>query len=130
VGKEGYVHRILAFATLVVLLSLSYTIATKADDAIRVGLVQMNARLYDKQYNLERAEELTREAAGRGAKIVCTPEAAVQGYARVDLPPGTSVDAPQVVAERARTVSCPVGFLRVNESSSRDGTMCSKLPSL
>ena len=98
-------HRILSFATLVVLLSLSYTIATKADDAIRVGLVQMNARLYDKQYNPERAERLTREAVGRGAKIVCTPEAAVQGYARVDLPPGTSVDAPQTVAERAKILA-------------------------
>jgi len=99
------VHRILASATLLVLLNLSHTIATKADDTIRVGLIQMNARLYDKQYNLERAEKLIREAVGRGAKIVCTPEAAVQGYARVDLPPGTSMDAPQIVAERAKILA-------------------------
>ena len=95
-------HRILASSILLLLLNLSHAIAAQADDTVRVGLIQMNARLYDKEYNLERVEKLIREAAGRGAKIVCMPEAAVQGYARVDLPPGTSLDAPQVVAERAK----------------------------
>ena len=95
-------HRILAFSILLLLLNPSHAIADKADDTVRVGLIQMNARLYDKEFNLERVEKLIREAAGRGAKMVCTPEAAVQGYARVDLPPGTSSDAPQVVAERAK----------------------------
>jgi predicted amidohydrolase len=88
-----------------VLANLSYTNAVRADDTIRVGLIQMNARLYDKEYNMGRAEKLIREAAERGAKIVCTPEAAVQGYARVELPPGTSTDAPQIVAERAKILA-------------------------
>ena len=77
----------------------------KADEAIRVGLIQMNARLYDKEYNLAQAESLIRQAAARGAKIVCTPEVAVQGYPRVELPPGTSADAPQIVAERAKILA-------------------------
>ena len=47
---------------------------------IRVGLIQMDARPYDKEYNLARAEEGIRRAASLGAEIVCTPEVAVQGY--------------------------------------------------
>jgi len=82
-------HRPFIFVTLVLLLTVMNSAETKADETIQVGLIQMNARLYDKPYNLERAEKLIREAAHRGAKIVCTPEAAVQGYARVDLPPRT-----------------------------------------
>ncbi len=73
-----------------------------AEDSVRVGLIQMNARHYDKDFNLQRAEELIRRAAARGAKIVCTPEAAVQGYVRVNLPPGTSMDDPKVSAEREK----------------------------
>ena len=87
------------------LLTVFNSADAKADETIRVGLIQMNARLYDKDYNLARAEKLIREAAARGARIVCTPEAAVQGYARVDLPPGTSTDAPQIVAERAKILA-------------------------
>ena len=34
-----------------------------ADETIRVGLIQMDARLYDRAYNLARAEKLIREAA-------------------------------------------------------------------
>jgi predicted amidohydrolase len=76
-----------------------------ADETIRVGLIQMDARLYDKAYNLARAEKLILEAAARGAKIVCTPEAAVQGYPRVDLPPKTSADDPPIAAERAKILA-------------------------
>ncbi|MGA2631719.1 MAG: carbon-nitrogen hydrolase family protein [Terriglobia bacterium] len=98
-------HRPLMVAALLLVPTLLNSADTKADEAIRVGLIQMNARLYDKEYNLARAEKLIREAAARGARIVCTPEAAVQGYARVDLPPGTSTDAPQIVAERAKILA-------------------------
>ena len=98
-------HRPLVVAALLLLPTVMNSAETKAEETIRVGLIQMDARLYDKEYNLARAEKLIREAAGRGAKIVCTPEAAVQGYARVDLPPGTSADAPQIVAERAKILA-------------------------
>ena len=74
----------------------------QAQETVRVGLIQMNARHYDKDFNVQRAEELIRQAAARGAKIVCTPEAAVQGYVRVDLPPGTPMDDPKIVGERAK----------------------------
>jgi predicted amidohydrolase len=70
-----------------------------------VGIVQMNARLFDKEYNLSRAEEGIRRAALQGAKIVCTPEASVQGYTRVSLPEGKSMDDPGIVAERARILA-------------------------
>ena len=98
-------HRPLIVAALLLLPTVLNSADAKADETIRVGLIQMNARLYDKEYNLARTEKLIREAAARGARIVCTPEAAVQGYARVDLPPGTSTDAPQIVAERAKILA-------------------------
>ena len=72
---------------------------------IRVGIVQMNARVLDKRYNLRQAEELIRDAAAQGAKIVLTPESAVQGYPRVDLHPGESTDAPAIVEGRKRILA-------------------------
>ena len=94
-------YRILIPLTFLLVVALAAPRA-KGEETIRVGLIQMNARHYDKDFNLQRAEELIRQAAARGAKIVCTPEAAVQGYARVDLPPGTSMDDPKIVSERAK----------------------------
>jgi len=97
-------QRLITVTVVLLLMVLNATVA-KADETIRVGLIQMDGRLYDKQYNLARAENLIRQAAARGAKIVCTPEASVQGYARVELPPGTSADAPQIVAERVKILA-------------------------
>lgn len=79
--------------------------AVSADEIIRVGLIQMDGREFDKAYNLDRADYLIRRAADRGAKIVCTPEVAVQGYARVSLPPGTSMDDPEIITKRARILA-------------------------
>jgi predicted amidohydrolase len=81
------------------------TATARGDDVIRVGLVQMNARPFDKEYNLARAEEGIRRAASLGARIVCTPEASVQGYPRVDLPEGKSADDANIVAERVRILA-------------------------
>lgn len=75
---------------------------------IRVGLIQMKGKTYDKEYNLAQAGKLIRQAAARGAKLVCTPEAAVQGYPRVSeqlCAPGASPDDPKLVAERARILA-------------------------
>lgn len=79
--------------------------AMRADDLIRVGLIQMDGRLYDKDYNLARAEKWIGEAAARGAKLMCTPEVAVQGYARVQLPAEMAFDEPKLVTERARILA-------------------------
>ncbi|MGE5646325.1 MAG: carbon-nitrogen hydrolase family protein [Acidobacteriota bacterium] len=87
--------RLLAMAALAALLA-------RAGDVIRVGLVQMDGRPLDKEYNLAQAESGIRRAAQRGAQIVCTPESSVQGYARVEFPEGESVDDPKLVAERAK----------------------------
>jgi len=76
-----------------------------AEDLVRVGLIQMNARPYDKDYNLVQAEKWIREAARRGARIVCTPEVAVQGYPRISFPPGSSPDDPLIVADRAKILA-------------------------
>jgi predicted amidohydrolase len=94
-------HRILILLTFLLVVTLTAPRA-RAEETVRVGLIQMNARHYDKDFNLQRAEELIRQAAARGAKIVCTPEAAVQGYVRVDFPPGTPMDDPKIVSERAK----------------------------
>jgi predicted amidohydrolase len=79
-----------------------------AGDKIRVGLIQMNGKTFDKEYNFAQAEKWIRQAAARGAKLVCTPEVALQGYARVgeDLyAPGVSFDDPRLVRERARILA-------------------------
>jgi predicted amidohydrolase len=73
-----------------------------ADDIIRVGLIQMDGRELDKDYNLARAEGLMRKAAARGARILCAPEGAVQGYPRVRLQAETRLDDPRIVEMCAR----------------------------
>jgi predicted amidohydrolase len=75
------------------------------DQTIRVGIIQMNARVLDKSYNLRQAEEGIRLAAAQGAKIVLTPEAAVQGYPRVDLHTGESINDPRLLHERQRILA-------------------------
>jgi predicted amidohydrolase len=77
----------------------------EAQQTIRVGIVQMNARVLEKSYNLSQAAELIRQAAAQGAKIVLTPEAAVQGYPRVALQPGESDNDPRLVSERKRILA-------------------------
>ena len=72
-------HRVVLLTGLLCLPTVLTSAEVKVDEHIRVGLIQMNARLHDKQYDLARAEKLIREATARGAKIVCTPEASVQG---------------------------------------------------
>ena len=75
---------------------------------IRVGLIQMNGKTYDKEYNLAQAEKWIRLAAARGARLVCTPEVALQGYVRVSeemCAPGVSPDDPRLVSERARILA-------------------------
>ena len=75
------------------------------DQIIRVGIIQMNGRVLDKSYNLRQAEEGIRLAAAQGAQIVLTPESAVQGYPRVDLRPGESMNDPRLVDERGRILA-------------------------
>lgn len=77
----------------------------RADDLVRIGLVQMDGKVFDKDYNLAHAEKGIREAAARGAKLICTPEVAVQGYPRVKLPPGASMEDPAVKAGRAKILA-------------------------
>jgi predicted amidohydrolase len=72
---------------------------------IRVGIVQMNARVLDKSYNLRQATGMIRQAAAQGAKIVLTPEASLQGYPRVALQPGESVNDPRIMEERERILA-------------------------
>lgn len=76
--------------------------ALYADDLVRVGLIQMDGREFDKQYNLQHAENLMRRAAAAGARILCAPEVALQGYPRVHLTPETAPDDPKLVETRRR----------------------------
>ncbi len=47
---------------------------------VRIGVIQLQNELCAKEANLAKAIELVREAASRGAKIVCLPELFVTGY--------------------------------------------------
>lgn len=47
---------------------------------VRIGIIQLQNELCEKERNLEKAVELVREAAAKGAKIVCLPELFVTGY--------------------------------------------------
>lgn len=51
-----------------------------APAAVRVAAVQMCSKFGDPAANRDRMEQLAREAAARGARIVVFPEAAVPGY--------------------------------------------------
>jgi len=95
---------------------------------IRVGLIQMKGKIYDKEYNLAQAEKWIRQAAARGAKLVCTPEVALQGYARVSediYSPGVTIDDPKLVAERAKILAAAEPI--PGPSSSRFATLANEL---
>src|SRR5262249_18717849 len=77
----------------------------RGDDMVRIGLVQMNARLHDKEFNLRQAEEGIRRAAEQGAQIVSTPEASVQGYPLISFPEGSRIDDAKFGAERAKILA-------------------------
>jgi predicted amidohydrolase len=47
---------------------------------IRIAAVQMNALLGDVEGNLAQVEQFVREAADRGAQLVCLPELAITGH--------------------------------------------------
>jgi predicted amidohydrolase len=91
--------------TILSILILAACARLRADEFVRIGLIQMDGKTFDKDYNLARAEIGIRDAAARGAKILCTPEVAVQGYPRVRLPAGAYADDPKLVAERAKILA-------------------------
>ena len=47
---------------------------------VTIGVIQLENELCKKKENLEKADRLVREAAGKGAKIICLPELFVTGY--------------------------------------------------
>lgn len=47
---------------------------------VTIGLIQLENRVGDKEYNLDLARRKVREVAAKGAKIVCLPELFVTGY--------------------------------------------------
>jgi len=91
--------------TILSILILAACARLRADELVRIGLIQMDGKTFDKDYNLARAEKGIRDAAARGAKLLCTPEVAVQGYPRVRLPAGASADDPKLVAERTKILA-------------------------
>ena len=96
--------RVLIVACLTGTLSLPCA-ALRADDVVRVGLIQMDGREFDKDYNLARAELLMRKAAVRGARILCAPEVAVQAYPRVRLQSETSLADPEILGMRQKILA-------------------------
>ena len=49
---------------------------------VRVAVVQAAPVSFDREFTIEKVRVLTREAAGRGAKLVVFPEAFVSAYPR------------------------------------------------
>jgi predicted amidohydrolase len=76
---------ILLFYCLAVLLASSLAIgdrvAAEVEDTVTVACINFNAKLAEKNTNLERMEDLIIESAGRGANIIVFPETALTGYA-------------------------------------------------
>ena len=73
---------------------------------VTIGLVQLETKVGDKAYNLALAQEKVREAAAKGAKIVCLPEMFATGYnldvfgdGLYDL--GEGLSGPTILAMRA-----------------------------
>ncbi len=77
----------LAMAVIVVLLgALHGALATEPGppSTVRVAGVVLKWIRTDKEANLRRVEPMIREAAARGAEIVCTTECFLDGYAIAD----------------------------------------------
>ena len=52
----------------------------KTPATVRAAAVQFTHRPGDRAFNLQRVEDLAREAAGGGAQLICFPEMCVTGY--------------------------------------------------
>ena len=48
---------------------------------IKIGLIQINSKKNDLEYNFTKARKMIIRAATRGADIICTPECFLDGYA-------------------------------------------------
>ena len=76
--------------TLCLAVSIAYPIGVSAEDpppdkkSVRVAGIVLKWIRTDKEANFKRAEKMIREAAKGGAKIVCTTECFLDGYAIAD----------------------------------------------
>lgn len=86
---------------------------------MKVAAVQMDIKILEKEYNLQRILEKLHQAAGAGAKVVIFPECALTGYCFTGLeeamPMAESVPGPSTekIAEATRQLDCTavVGLL-------------------
>ncbi|MGH9455434.1 MAG: carbon-nitrogen hydrolase family protein, partial [Terriglobia bacterium] len=93
------------YRAMAIVLLVASAGMVRADDLIRVGLIQMNGKVYDKAYNLAQAQKWIRAAAARGAKLLCTPEVAVQGYPRLGFAKGEAFDDSKLAAMREKILA-------------------------
>jgi predicted amidohydrolase len=70
-----------------------------AGSSVRVAGIVLKWVPGDRAANYQRAERLIREAAGKGARIVCTPESFLDGY---------SIRNPNLSTEQFRSLAEPV----------------------
>ena len=47
---------------------------------VTISVIQLENKLFDKNANLLKADGLIRQAAAKGAKMICLPELFVTGY--------------------------------------------------
>lgn len=94
---------------------------------IRIGTAQFEARDADKQYNLGRIRDLTREGAEQGAEMVCFHECSICGYTFMEdlnraeleelaepVPDGPSTAALVDIARESNVAVC-AGLLEVTD---------------
>ncbi|KLU61509.1 (R)-stereoselective amidase [Peptococcaceae bacterium CEB3] len=76
---------------------------------LEIALVQFRAEAEQTQKNLERILRLAEEGAGHGAKMICYPEMALQGYA----PETAQMYAERIEGDKARMISEQAAKLEV-----------------
>lgn len=89
-----------------------------------IGLIQLENKLGDKEYNLEKAVSLIEKAAKKGAGIICLPELFVTGYhleALKDDLYGMAERPDGAVLARLRSVARKLGIYIIAPVAMADG---------
>jgi predicted amidohydrolase len=71
----------MALTTIAPAVAADQHVSPRGGGSVRVAGIVLKWITGDREANYQRAEALIREAAGNGAKIVCTPESFLDGYA-------------------------------------------------
>lgn len=93
---------------LTVLFPVWLTLATQAE-TIRVASISILPKKWDKDANTKKIERLVREAAGKGAKLVITPEGVLEGYVIEEFIRESDPEKKKELDRRFRKLAVPIG---------------------